>query len=237
MVEVQELRHRQQEQDSVCDLWAEKIACRCRQASRGPVSEERSGRPARNPVRQHLQEVASKLAAVAGRDSHQPMEVQANDSDFNAGKAKLAKLEAASRAMPEDDEDFANERTATTAKIAVTDAGMAENNPIGAHIGAARRRLTHAQKRAKEAAEALEMTQRVVEESDVEIACIDCDVHDLEAALAHAPAVPAEICTDNTVDAVSAQLQRPLNILKEDPGMDRNLVSLATAHSAHIAGF
>ena len=66
---------------------------------------------------------------------------------------------------------------------------------------------------------------------DVEIACIECELRDLEAALA---AVPAEICTDNTVDAVSAQLQRLLNILKEDPGVDPNLVSLATAHSAQL---
>ena len=182
-------------------------------------------------VRQHLEEVASKLAAEAARrDSHQPMDVQTNELDLKAGKAKLAKLEAALRAMPVDDEDFANERNAITAKIAETKAGMAENKPIGARIDAARRRLTRAQQRAKEAAAALEMAQRVVEESDVEIACIECELHDLEAALAHAPAVPAEICTDNTVDAVSAQLQRLLNILKDYPGVDPNLVSLATAH-------
>ena len=115
---------------------------------------------------------------------------------------------------------------------------MAENKPIGARIDAARQRLTRAQQRAKEAAAALEMAQRVVEESDVEIACIECELHDLEAALAHVPAVPAEICADSTVDAVSAQLQRLLNILKEDPGVDPNLVSLATAHCAQlIAGF
>ena len=189
-----------------------------------------------NPVRQHLEEVASKLAAVAaGRNSHQPTDVQTNELDFNAGKAKLAKLEAALRAMPEDDEDFANERNVITVKIAETKAGMAENKPIGARIDVARRRLTRAQHRAKEAGAALEMAQRVVEESDVEIACIEGELHDLEAALAHAPAVPAEICTDNTVDAVSAQLQRLLNILKEDPGVDPNLVShchgsLCTAH-------
>ena len=126
-----------------------------------------------NPVRQHLEEVASKLAAVAaGRDTHQPSDVQANDLDVKAGKAKLAKLEAALRAMPEDDEDFANERNAITTKIAETKAGMAENRPIGARIDAARQRLTRAQQRAKEAAAALEMAQRVVEESDVEIACM-----------------------------------------------------------------
>ena len=211
---------------------AEKIVCRCSQASRGPVSEERSGRQA---VRQHLEEVASKLAAVAaGRDSHQPMDVQTNELVFKAGKAKLAKLEAALRAMPEDDEDFANERNAITAKIAETKAGMAENKPIGARIHAARRRLTRAQQRAKEAAAALEMAQRVVEESDVEIACIECELHDLEAALAHAPAVPAEICTDNTVDVVSAQLQRLLNILKGPGSGPQPCVSccgsLCTAH-------
>ena len=88
-----------------------------------------------NTVRQHLEEVASKLAAAAaGRDSHQPMDVQTNDLDFKTGKAKLAKLEAALRAMPEDDEDFANERNAITTKIAETKAGMAENKPIGARI-------------------------------------------------------------------------------------------------------
>ena len=37
MVEVQELCRQQQEQDSVCDLWVEKIVCRGSQASRGPV--------------------------------------------------------------------------------------------------------------------------------------------------------------------------------------------------------
>ena len=213
MVEVQELCCRQQEQDSVR---SEKIN-----------------------TWKKWEEVASKLAAVAaGRDSHQPMDVQTNELDLKAGKAKLAKVEAALRAMPVDDEDFANERNAITAKIAGTKAGMAENKPIGARIDAARRRLTRAQHRAKEAAAALEMAQRVVEESDVEIACIECELHDLEAALAHAPAVPAEICTDNTVDAVSAQLQRLLNILKDYPGVDPNLVSLATAHSAQlIAGF
>ena len=35
--------------------------------------------------------------------------------------------------MPEDDEDFANQRIAITAKIAERKAGMAENKPIGAH--------------------------------------------------------------------------------------------------------
>ena len=79
-------------------------------------------------------------------------------------QAKLAKVEAALRAMPEDDEDLANERNAITAKIAETKAGMAENKPIGARIDAARRRLTRAQQRAKEAAAALEMAQRVVED-------------------------------------------------------------------------
>ena len=49
MVEVQELCYRQREQDSMCDLWAEKIVRRCRHASRGPVSEERSGRQAGKP--------------------------------------------------------------------------------------------------------------------------------------------------------------------------------------------
>ena len=89
MVEVQELCRRQQEQDSVCDLWAEKIVCRCSQASRGLVSEDRSGRQAGFP----------------------------RSSTPKAGKAKLAKLEAALRAMPEDDEDFANERTAITRRL------------------------------------------------------------------------------------------------------------------------
>ena len=134
--------------------------------------------------------------------------------------------------MPEDDEDFANERAAITAKIAETKAGVAESKPIGARIDAARRRLACAQQRAKEAAEALEMAPRVVEGSDVEIACTECELHDLEAALADAPAVPAEICTDNTVDAVSGQLQRLLDIFREGPGVYPNLVSLATAHSA-----
>ena len=74
-----------------------------------------------NAVRQHLEEVAFKLAAVAaGRDSHQPVEVQANDVDFKADKAKLAKLEAALRAVLENDEDFANDRASITAKIAET---------------------------------------------------------------------------------------------------------------------
>ena len=147
-----------------------------------------------HPVRQHLEEVASKLAAVAaGRDSHQTVEMQASDGDIEACKAKLAKLVAALRAMPEGDEDFENERTAMAAKIAETKAGMAENKPIGARIDTARKRLTRAKQRAKEASEAWEMAQRVVEESDTEIACIESELHDLEAALAHTPAVPAEI--------------------------------------------
>ena len=210
MVEVQELCCRQQEQNSVCDLWAEKIVCRCSQASQGPVSEKRSGRQAGK----HRSSTPGGSGTQACSGSCQPVDLQTNELDFKTGKAKLAKLEAALRAMPEDDEDFANERNAITAKIAETKAGMARNKPIGARIDAARRRLTRAQQRAKEAATALEMAQRVVEDSDVEIACIECELHDLEAALAHAPAVPAEICTDNTVDAVSAQLQRLLNILR-----------------------
>ena len=36
VVEVQELRYRQQEQVSMYDLWAEKIVCRGREASHGP---------------------------------------------------------------------------------------------------------------------------------------------------------------------------------------------------------
>ena len=78
------------------------------------------------------------------------------------------------------------------------------------------------------------MAQRVVEESDVEIACIECELHDLEAALAHAPAVQAEICKDNTVDAVSAQVQRLLNILRGSGSGPQPCVScyssLCTAH-------
>ena len=220
-MEVLELRYRQQEQVSVYDLWVEKIACRGRVASHGPVSEDGSRRQAGSPVRQHLEEVASELAAVAaGRDSHQVVAMQMSDVDFKACKAKLAKLAAPSRAMPEDDEDFANKRAAIAAKIAETKSGMAENKPIGAGIDAARGCLTLAQQRAKEASEALEMAQRVVEESDVEIACIERELHDLEAALAHAPAVPAAIGVDNTVDAVSGQLQRLQDILKEDFGVD-----------------
>ena len=53
---------------------------------------------------------------------------------------------------------------------AETKSGKAENKFIGARMNAARGRLTRAQQRAKEAADALEMTQRVVAESDVEIA-------------------------------------------------------------------
>ena len=49
MVEVQELRYRQQEQVSMYDLWAEKIVCRGREASHGPVSEEGSRRQAVEP--------------------------------------------------------------------------------------------------------------------------------------------------------------------------------------------
>ena len=132
-----------------------------------------------NSVRQLLEEVASKLAAVAaGRDSHQPVEVQANDLDFKAGKAKLAKQKAALRAMPEDDEDFANEKNVITAKIAETKQAWPRTSLL---VRSQKTRLTRAQQRAKEAAEALEMAQRVVEESDVEIARIECELHDLEA--------------------------------------------------------
>ena len=136
--------------------------------------------------------------------------------------------------MPEDDEDFANERTAIAAKIAETKAGMTENK-TGARIDAAGGRLTRAQQRAKEASEALEMAPRVVEESDVEIACIECELHDLEAALAHVPAVSAAIGVDNTVDSVSGQLQRLQAILKENSRVDLqpdapSCSSLCTAH-------
>ena len=110
--------------------------------------------------------------------------MQTSDGDFKACKAKLAKLEAALRAMPENDEDFANERAAIAAKISETKAGMAENKPVGARIDGARGRSSRAEQRAKEASEALGMAQRVVEESDMEIACIECELHDLEAALA-----------------------------------------------------
>ena len=112
-----------------------------------------------NPVRQHLEEVASKLAAIAaGRGSHQAVAMQT--SDFKACKAKLAKLEAALRAMSESGEDFPNERAATGAKIAETKAGVAENKPIGARIDAARGHFTRVQQRAQEASAALEMAQR-----------------------------------------------------------------------------
>ena len=111
------------------------------------------------------------------------------------------------------DENIANERAAIAAKITDANAGMAENKPIGVRIGAARGRLARAQQRAQKASEALEVAQRVVEESDVEIACIKYELQDLEAALAHAPAVPAATSVDNTVDAVNGQLQRPPDIL------------------------
>ena len=99
----------------------------------------------------------------------------------------------ANTAMPENDKDFATERAGIAAKIAETKSAMAENKPVGTRIDAARGRLTRAQQRAKEASEALEMAQRVVAESDVEITCIERALHDLETALAHAPAVPAAI--------------------------------------------
>ena len=108
---------------------------------------------------------------------------------------------------------------------------VTHDEPIGARIDAARRRLTRAQQRAREAAQALEMAQKVVEESDVEIACIERELRDLEAALAPAPMVPAEIRPDCVH---SAQLQQVLNTLQEDSGLDPYLVSLATAHSAQL---
>ena len=67
--------------------------------------------------------------------------MQTSDGDFKACKAKLSKLEAALRAMPEDDEDFANERAAIAAKITETESGMAENKTIGARIDPARTTL------------------------------------------------------------------------------------------------
>ena len=71
--------------------------------------------------------------------------------------------------------------------------GRHDREQTGARIDAAGGRLTRAQQRAEEASEALEMAQRVVEESDVKIVCIECELHDLEAALAHVPAIPAAI--------------------------------------------
>ena len=69
-----------------------------------------------------------------------------------------------------DDEDLTVERAEIAARIAETKSGMAENKFIGARKDAARGRLTRAQQRAREAADALEMAQRAVAESDVEIA-------------------------------------------------------------------
>ena len=115
MVEVQALCRRQQEQDSVCDLWAEmrrSYADVAKQAvDLSPKKKERTGKQG-NTVREHLEEVASKLAAVAaGTDSHQPMDVQTNELDLQSWQGEAGpNLEAALRAMPEDDEDFANER-------------------------------------------------------------------------------------------------------------------------------
>ena len=83
-----------------------------------------------------------------------------SDGDFKACNAKLAKLEAALRATPEGRQKL-------------------KNKPVVARIDAARRRLTRAQQRAKEVSEALEMAQRVVEKSDMEIACIESEFHDL----------------------------------------------------------
>ena len=113
--------------------------------------------------------------------------------------------------------------------------GRHDREQPGARIDAAGGRLTRAQQRAKEASEALEMAPRVVEESDVEIACIECELHDLEAALAHVPAVSAAIGVDNTVDSVSGQLQRLQAILKENSRVDLQpdapgYSSLCTAH-------
>ena len=66
MVEVQALCRRQQEQDSVCDLWAEmrrSYADVAKQAvDLSPKKKERTGKQG-NTVREHLEEVASKLAA------------------------------------------------------------------------------------------------------------------------------------------------------------------------------
>ena len=120
--------------------------------------------------------------------------MQTSDGDLKAHKAKLANLEAALRAMPEDDEDFANERAAIAAKIAETKSPHTCETACKRSVGSF-------------GAEALEMAQRVVEESDLEIVCIERELHDLEDALAHAPSVPAAIAVDNTVDAVSGQLQ------------------------------
>ena len=193
-----------------------------------------------NPVRQHLEEVASKLAAVAvrkrlcqqtGGNAEERWRLQGMQ------RRSFAKLEAASRAMPVDDEDLAIERAEMAARIVETKSGMAENKFFGARMDAARGRLTRAQQRAKEAADALEMAQRAVAESDVEIACIERELRDLEAALGHAPAV---LAPGSSLRMSRKRCSCPLtaSTVLSSPIVDRKLVSMATAQSAElIAGF
>ena len=164
------------------------------------------------------------------RLSQQTVAMQRSDGDCKACMVKLAKLEAASRAMPVNDEDLAVERAEISARIAETKSGMAENKFIGARMGAARGRHTRAQQRAKEAADVLEMAQRVVAESDVEVACIERDLHDLEAALGHAPAVPA--APGSSLRMSRNRCSCPLTA--SSPIVDPKLVSLATAQSAEL---
>ena len=93
--------------------------------------------------------------------------------------------------------------------------------------------ISHAQQRAKEAVDALEMAQRVVAESDMEIACIQRELHELEA-LGHATAVPAAPGSSLRMSRNRCSCPLTASTVLSSPTVDPKLVSLATAQSAEL---
>ena len=137
-------------------------------------------------------------------------------------KRSWPKLEAALRAMPEDDEDFANERNAITAKIAET---KSRHGREQAYWCAHRRSLTTLDTSAAASEESCRSfgdgsaSRRGVRRGDrmyrMRVARFG------SCACSRASGCPAEICTDNTPSRQSVHsYKRLLNILKEDPGAD-----------------
>ena len=233
VVEVQELRYRQQEQFSMYDLWAEKIVCRGCEASHGQVCEEGSRRHAREPcsstpggsgIQTRSGSCRKGLSPDSG-DARIRRRLQGLQSEVGQTGAGIeGNVRGRRRLCERENCDSREDRRSKGRQWPRTNllVRVSTRPEYASHV-----RNSVQRKRRKLRRWFSQSSRSQTWRSRASNA--NCTTH--------APAVPAEIGVDNTVDAISGQLQRLLDILEEDPGMDPNRLSPATAHSAqHIEG-
>ena len=145
MVEVQELCHRQHEQDIVRDLWAEKIVCRCRQASRGLVSEKKRGPQAGKPHSSTPGRGGIQACSSSCRKGLPPTCGSAGERlRLQSWQGEAGQTESGIESNARGRRGFRERQECDNRKDCRDKAGMAENKPTGARIDAARRHASHA---------------------------------------------------------------------------------------------